>query len=195
MRNSDARRVSTLLFALLASACATPSGHIEPYRDVTCIAMAEIPLAEAIAAAERSANKRVVDAEYNMETELGCLRGDPGHYDVVFYDGDRLSKAIVEADSGMVGPGHEESFVRRLFSLDFVSDWPEAEIRTGAPAAAASPITLAMAVGMAQQQSQGMPLAAHVSTGAAGTRYAVEFVQRDGVRIVFVDLDGRISAQ
>jgi hypothetical protein len=136
------------------------------------------------------ANKRVVDAEYNMETELGCLRGDPGHYDIVFYDGDRLSKAIVEADSGMLGPGHEESVLRRLFNLDFVSDWPMTETRKGAPAAAASPITLSMAVGIAQQQNQGMPLAAHISTGPAGTRYAVELVQRDGLRIVFVDFRG-----
>jgi hypothetical protein len=186
---------SAVLLALASSGCATPSGHVEPIRDVTCIAMADVPLAQAIAAAERSSNKRVVDAEYNQESELGCLRGDPGHYDVVFYDGGALSKAIVEADSGAVGPAHEESFFRRIFSLDFISEWPQAQIREGAPAAVRSAITLPMAVDIARQHSQGLPLAAHVSHGPLGTRYAVELVQRDGVHIVFVDLEGRVSAQ
>jgi hypothetical protein len=157
--------------------------------------MADVSLADAIAAAEHSSNKRVVEAEYNVETEMGCISGDPGHYDIVFYDQGRLSKAIVEADSGIVGPGHEESFLKRLSNLDFVSDWPQAQTRAGAAAAVRSSVSLPMAVRIAQRHSEGMPLAAHISTGPAGALYAVELVQQDGVHIVFVDLEGRVSSQ
>src|SRR5688572_4836595 len=94
---------SALIIGL--AGCATPAWHAEPYRDLSCVAMADVSLAEAIEAAEETHGLRVIDAEYNMETEMGCLRGDPGHFDVTFFQNGKLSRAIVEADSGEVGPG------------------------------------------------------------------------------------------
>ena len=181
----------SLLIALALAGCATP-GHVEPYRDVSCLGMTHVSLIQAIEAAERSRGIRVIDAEFNMETEMGCLGGDHGHYDIVFYQDGTLSKATIDANNGAIGPEHREGLLRRLFNLDFVSDWPEAEMRSGGPAAARAALTMPRAVAMAARAGE-LALAAHVKTDANRTRYAIELVDRGQVRVAFVDFDGRVS--
>lgn len=173
-----------LSFAL--GGCATASRHVEPYRDVSCLGRAPVRLAEAIAAAEASLHQKVIDAEYNVESEMACIEGDEGHYDITFYDNGQLKRATVDARSGEVGPGHYESFFRRVLELDVLSDWPEAEMRRGAPATRNAPTTIQEAVQLAEATG-GKALAAHLKTESRMTTYVIEVVKGGKVGLVFVD--------
>jgi len=173
---------------LLIGGCTTGPGHLEPSRDVSCVGRAAIPLADAIAATETKLHQPVIDAEYNMEWELGCARGDPGHYDMTMYVDGELRRATVNARSGEVGPGHYESFLGRVWGLDVLSDWPEAEMLTGAPAAMGSPMTMREAVRLAEATG-GKALAAHVKTRGKTTTYVIEIVRDGHVQLVSVDLE------
>jgi uncharacterized membrane protein YkoI len=143
-------------------------------------------LADAIAAVEASLHENVVDAEYNIESEMACLEGDPGHYDITFYDNGELRRATVDARSGEVGPGHYESFLRRLVELDVLSDWPEAEMRRGGRATQEAQTTIREAVRLAETTG-GRALAAHVKTEKDKTAYVIEVVNGGRVGLVSVD--------
>ena len=171
---------------LFLGACATGPRHVEPYRDVSCLGRAPVSLADAIAAVEASLHENVVDAEYNIESEMACLEGDPGHYDITFYDNGELRRATVDARSGEVGPGHYESFLRRLVELDVLSDWPEAEMRRGGRATQEAQTTIREAVRLAETTG-GRALAAHVKTEKDKTAYVIEVVNGGRVGLVSVD--------
>ena len=94
---------------------------------------------------------------------MACIEGDLGHYDITFYDGGQLKRATVDARSGDVGPGHYESFLRRVLELDVLSDWPESEMLRGGPATRDAPTTILKAVRLAETTG-GKALAAHVKT-------------------------------
>lgn len=170
----------------LLGACATGSGHVEPYRDVSCLGRAPVTLADAIAAAEASLHQEVIDAEYNIESEMACIEGDPGHYDITLYDNGELKRATVDARSGEVGPGHYESFLRRVFELDILSDWPEAEMRRGGRAMREAQMTIQEAVRLAETKG-GRALAVHVKSEKQKTTYVIELVNRGRVNLVSVD--------
>lgn len=170
----------------LLEACATGSRHVEPYRDVSCLGRAPVALADAIAAVETSLHQKVIDAEYNIESEMACIEGDPGHYDVTVYDGGRLQRATVNARSGEVGAGHYEGFLRRVFELDVLSDWPEGEMLRGGPAVREARTTMGQAVRLAETTG-GKALAAHVKTENQKATYVIEVVSGGRVRLVLVD--------
>jgi hypothetical protein len=149
---------------------------------------AAVPLADAIAAVEESLRQTVIDAEYNMEHELGCARGDPGHYDITLYHNGELVRATVDAQSGEVGPGHYEGLLRRMFELDVLSDWSEAEMLKGAPAAQEARTPMREAVRRAEANG-GKALAAHVKTEGNTTSYVIELVRMGHVNLAYVDLD------
>ena len=159
---------------------------MEPYRDVACLGRAPVRLADAIAAAEASLHQTVIDAEYNIESEMACIEGDPGHYDITFYDNGRLERATVDARTGEIGPGHYERFVRRLFELDVLSDWPESEMRRGGRAMREAQTTIREAVHLAETTG-GRALAAHVKTEKDRTTYVIEVVNGGRVGLVSVD--------
>ena len=54
-----ARKLKFLLVGccLMVGGCATAPGHVEPYKDVSCLGRAAISLADAIAAAEAPLNR------------------------------------------------------------------------------------------------------------------------------------------
>jgi uncharacterized membrane protein YkoI len=183
---ADKLKLLAIGFCFVLGACATGPRHVEPFRDVSCLGRAPVRLADAIAAAETSLRQRVIDAEYNTESEMACIEGDPGHYDITFYDKGELKRATVDARSGDVGPGHYESFMRRLFELDVLSDWPEAEMRRGGPAMREARTTIQDAVRLAETTG-GKALAAHVKTENERTTYVIELVNGGRVRLVFVD--------
>ena len=171
---------------LMVGGCATGPSHVEPYKDISCLGRAAISLADAIAAAEASLDQRVVDAEYNIESEMACAEGDPGHYDVTLYVDGTLKRATVDARSGEVGPGHYESFLRRVLELDVLSDWPEAEMLRGGPAVRQARTTMREAVRLAETRG-GKALAAHVKTETQQTIYVIELVNTGRIRLVRVD--------
>jgi uncharacterized membrane protein YkoI len=166
--------------------CATSPRHIEPYRDVSCFGRAAIPLVDAIAAAETSLHQTVIDAEYNIESEMACVEGDPGHYDITFYVNGELKRATVDARSGEVGPGHYEGFLHRVFELEVLSDWPEAEMLKGGPAAKQARTPMREAVRVAEARG-GNAMAAHVKTENNKTSYVIELVSGGQIRLVVVD--------
>ena len=183
---ADMLKVFAIGFCLVLGGCGTGSRHVEPFRDVSCLGRAPVSLADAIAGAETSLHQNVVDAEYNIESEMACIEGDPGHYDITFYDNGELKRATVDARSGEVGPRHYESFLRRVFELDVLSDWPEAEMRRGGPAMRDARTTIQDAVRLAETTG-GKALAAHVKTEREKTTYVIELVNGGRIGLVFVD--------
>ena len=182
------RKLLTVLCCLVVGGCTTARDHIEPYKNISCLGRAAISLADAIAAAEAAANQRVVDAEYNIESEMACAEGDPGHYDVTLYVDGTLRRATVDARSSEVGPGHYEPFVRHVLELDVLSDWPEAEMLRGGPALRQARTTMRQAVQVAETRN-GKALAAHVKTEKQKTTYVIELVNAGRIRLVRVDAE------
>ena len=173
-----------LIFGTLGCAGSLP--HIEPYRDVSCFRQADVQLLDAILAAESFRGERAVDGEYNITTELACLTGDPGHYDIIFFHEGELRRATVDAETGEVGPGHEESAFAKLIRLDFLSDWSSSEMLAGGQAAAEANITLRAAIAIAESRD-GRAMAAHVMTEGGRTNYVVEIVDSNGLQLVQVE--------
>jgi hypothetical protein len=183
---ADKLKFSAIGLCFVLGACATGPRHVEPFRDVSCLGRAPVGLADAIAAAETSLDQKVVDAEYNIESEMACIEGDPGHYDITFYDNGALKRATVDARSREVGPGHYETFLRRLFELDVLSDWPESEMRRGGPAMREARTTIQDAVRIADT-TVGKALAVHFIFYKEKTTYVIELVNGGRVSLVFVD--------
>jgi uncharacterized membrane protein YkoI len=178
---------------IVLAACATAPVHVEPYRDISCVSRAPISLAQAIAAAEDSRGQTVIDAEYNIERELGCLQGDRGHYDVTLYDDGRLIRASVDAASGVVGPPRKEGVLERLLDLDEVLNrWPESEMLKGGQAAQSARISLREAVQRIEANG-GKALAAHVKTENGVTDYVLELVNEGKITLVNIDLGTGIA--
>jgi hypothetical protein len=168
------------------SGCATSLPHVEPYRDVSCFRQSGVQLVDAILAAESFRGERAIDGEYNITTELGCLSGDPGHYDITFFHDGELRRATVDAATGEVGPGHDESVFIKLIRLDFLSDWSSSEMLAGGRAAAEANITLRAGIAIAESTG-GRAMAAHVITEDGQTDYVVEIVDPNGLQLVRVD--------
>lgn len=179
-------RILAVILACWTCGCATSMPHIEPYRDVSCFRQANVQLLDAILAAESFRGERVIDGEYNITTELACLTGDPGHYDITFFHEGELRRATVDAETEEVGPGHEESVLAKLVRLDFLSDWSSSEMLAGGQAAAAANITLRAAIAIAESRD-GRAMAAHVMTSDGRTNYVVELVGPSGLQLVQVD--------
>ena len=177
--------ILTVLTCVFTGGCATGSHQVELTKDVSCIGRATVPLANAIAATEAALHLPVIDAEYDMNWELGCAPNDAGHYDLTLYAHGELRRATVDARTGVVGPGRYESPV---FGLDLLSQWPEAEMLSGAPAAMAAPTSIHEAVRLAEADG-AKALAAHVKTRGTTTSYVIEIVEAGQSRIVSVDLD------
>jgi uncharacterized membrane protein YkoI len=143
-------------------------------------------LLDAILAAESFRGERAVDGEYNITREMACLTGDPGHYDITFFRDGELRRATVDAETGAVGPAHEESAFMKLVRLDFLSDWSRSEMVAGGQAAAEANVTLRAAIAIAEVRD-GRAMAAHVMTMDGETHYVVEIVGPSGLQLVQVD--------
>ena len=175
-----------------AGGCATSAQHVEPYRDIACFGRAKIPLTEAIATAERAQGETVIDAEYNCDEELACVRGDPGQYRITFFANGKLHRVGICPETGQVQEAVEKGALKRLLDLDFLFDWPESEMLRGGPAAATAPITMQAAIATAETRG-GKAMAAHVKTEDGKTNYVIEVVDGGRLRVVSVDLnDGRL---
>jgi uncharacterized membrane protein YkoI len=168
------------------ASCTTASFHIEPFRDVSCFGRAPVTLLNAILAAESFRGERTIDGEYNITREMACLTGDPGHYDITFFRDGELRRATVDAETGAVGPAHEESVFTKLVRLDFLSDWSQSEMVAGGQAAAEANVTLRAAIAIAEVRD-GRAMAAHVMTMDGETHYVVEIVGPSGLQLVQVD--------
>jgi len=184
---SIGRIIVGVLFLAIAG-CASGFSHIEPYRDVSCFGRAKVSLLNAILAAESFRGERAVDGEFNITREMACLSGDPGHYDIVFYHEGELRRATVDAETGAVGPAHEESAFTKLIRMDFLSDWSPAEMLAGGQASADANVTLRAAIAIAESRD-GRAMAAHVMTMNGETFYVVEIVGAGGLQLVHVDLE------
>jgi hypothetical protein len=171
---------------LVLQACASTE-HIEPYRDVACFARAQVSLGEAVTFALEARNAQVIDAEYNCQEEFGCLTGAPGGYDVTYFDNGRLDRVNVCPVTGVVRPPFARNTLESIAELGFLFDWPESEMRRGAPAVASSQISMLEAIGIAEEESGVKAMAAHVRTDGEKTYYAIELVDSGRIRLAYVD--------
>jgi hypothetical protein len=168
------------------SACAS-NDHIEPYRDVACFERAAVSLSEAIIFAQGARNALVIDAEYNCQEELGCLSGNPGGYDITYYDNGRLDRVNVCPVTGAVRPPLQRSGLQRIAGLDFLFDWPESEMTRAAPIVASAPVSMLEAVGNAESARGLKAMASHVKTEGGKTYYAIELVDSGRIYLALVD--------
>lgn len=185
--------LGVLGLALAVTACAT-TDHVEPYRDIACFNRAAVSLSEAVSFANEARDALVIDAEYNCQQELGCLTGNPGGYDITYYDAGRLDRVNVCPVTGTVRPPLRQGALESLTNADFLFDWPESEMRRGAPVVASAPITMLQAISIAEEANGVKAMAAHVKTEGHKTYYAIELVDQGTVRIALVDpVDGSLS--
>lgn len=174
----------TLMFGL--DACASDR-HIEPYRDVSCFNRAAVSLSEAVTFAQDAREGLIIDAEYNCREELGCLRGNPGGYDITYYQDGSLERVNVCPVTGTVRPPLEQGMFQRLLGLDFLYDWPESEMLRGAPVLASAPVSMLAAIERAENARGLNAMAAHARTEGGQTYYAIEIVDNGRIELVFVD--------
>jgi uncharacterized membrane protein YkoI len=180
--------ILTLVACTLIAGCATGGHRVEASADVSCIGRAAVLLVDAIAAAEETLHQPVIDAEYDMDWQPGCASGDAGHYDMTVYVSGELRRVTVDARSGKVGPAHHERSISRVFGIAVVSDWPEAEMLHGAPAAIAAPTRMHEAVRLAERNG-AKAFAAHIKTQNKTLSYMIEIAEAGQSRLVSVDLD------
>lgn len=179
--------------ALGLSACATGQ-HIEPHRDVACFNRAAVSLGEALVFAGEAREALIVDAEYNCQEELGCVTGSPGGYDVTYFDAGRLERVNVCPVTGAVRPPLERNALESITSLGFLFDWPESEMRRGAPGLASASVSIANAVAIAEREGGAKAMAIHLKQESGKTFYAVELVREGTIHLALVDpMDGRFT--
>jgi uncharacterized membrane protein YkoI len=157
-------------------------GEFEPYREVACLEAARISLKQAIAAAEAAENGRVLDADYRQDEEMGCLRDNPGAYDVTLLAGGKISVVSVDARSGQVGPRQEEGVMNALLAGGRFEGSP-ADMARIVPRLS---MTAVQAIDAAEQQG-GSAMVTWIEERNGKPGYTVKLVQRGRVRVTWIE--------
>jgi uncharacterized membrane protein YkoI len=175
------RKASFAIGVLLVLAGCGHFAHFEPYREVTCFAAARVSLAEAIEKA-RGGEGRVLDADYRLDDELGCIQDDPGTYDISIYQDGRISDVSVNARTGEIGPRVPEGVMTALIGghpfvgshADMVALIPRLKI------------IMPQAIAIAERQG-GKAMVAWIDEQNGKAGYTVKLVIEGRVRGTFVD--------
>jgi uncharacterized membrane protein YkoI len=156
-------------------------GIFEPSREVVCLEAAPVSLTDALITA-RAGNGRVLDADYRLDQELGCLQNDPGVYDITVFQDGRISAISVNARTGAVGPREPADVVTSLIGG---SPFPgsHAEMVALVPRLK---IIMPQAIEAAQKQGgKAMVAWIEVRNGRAG--YTVKLVQQGRIHETWID--------
>ena len=171
-----------LVVAAVGLAACEHLGVFEPFREVSCLQRAKVSLKDAVAAAETGGG-RTPDADYRQHEELGCLRNNPGVYDVTVFAGGMISVVSVDAASGHVGPQEQAGVMNAIFH--------EGEHFEGSPADMARMIprlslNTSQAIGVAEAQG-GRAMSAWIEAKDGKPGYTVKVVEGGKVRVMWVD--------
>jgi uncharacterized membrane protein YkoI len=155
-------------------------GVFEPAREVQCFEAAKVSLKDAIAAAEARGGK-VLDADYRQDEELGCLRNNPGVYDITLLVDGKISVVSVNARSGDVGPREEESVMNFLFGGARFEGSPVDMAR----AMPGMSIDISQAIDIAEEQG-GRAMVTWIERKDGKPGYTVKLVQRGRVHKTWI---------
>jgi uncharacterized membrane protein YkoI len=172
------------IFPLLAGC--EHSGIFEPFREVSCFQAAKVSLTEAVNIA-RGGTGRVLDADYRLDEELGCLRNDPGTYDITVLVDGRISTVSVNALTGAIGPRQPASVMTAIIG---VTPFPgsHAEMVAVVPRLA---INMPQAIEVAEQQG-GKAMVAWIEAMNGRAGYTVKLVQQGRVHQTWIDGERKI---
>ena len=173
--------VAVALVALMSTAACEHVGVFEPAREVECLGRARVSLKQAVAAAE-AAGGTALDADYREERELGCLRNEPGAYDITLVTGGRISVVSVNAGSGQVGPREEQGVMNALMSGGIRFEGSAADMARMAPGMS---VDLSQAVDIAEQQG-GKTISVWIEAQNGQPGYTVKVVQNGRVRVTWI---------
>jgi hypothetical protein len=184
MRSLRVRSAASVIAVVAIAACAINPTEIEPAREVSCFAAARVSLSDAIYSAEIEGGK-AIDAAYRQDEEMGCVRGEPGYYDVtVLFDG-KLSLVSVDAGSKQVGPRLEPGFMRELTG-QFAERVFEGTSESRVPIAQRLKLPLLEAVATAEKGG-GKAMEARADMNAGKIGYWVKLVDKGQLRLAWVD--------
>ncbi len=156
-------------------------GPFEPYREVTCFSTARISLTEAINKA-RGGMGRVLDADYRIDEELGCLVGDPGTYDITIYQDGRISDVTVNARTGEIGPREPAGVMTALIGgHPFVGSHSDM-----VPLVPRLKLNMPEAIEIAERQG-GKAMVAWIEERNGKAGYTVKLAYEGRVRETFID--------
>ena len=170
-----------LVFAALGLMGCEHVGAFEPFREVSCFEAAKISLKDAIAAAEAEGG-RVLDADYRQDTEMGCLQGDPGIYDITLLRAGRIGVVSVDARSGRVGPHQEADVLNELFGTQRFEGSPADMVRVLPKLSKKS----GEVIDLAERQG-GKAMVAWIEERNGKPGYVVKLVDHGKVRVTWMD--------
>jgi len=173
--------LAVVLLALMGTAACEHVGVFEPAREVECLARARVSLKQAVAAAEATGGK-ALDADYREDRELGCLRNEPGAYDITLVAGGRISVVSVNAGSGQVGPREEQGVMNAVMSGGVRFEGSAADMARLAPGMG---VDLSQAVDIAERQG-GKTMSVWIEAQGGRPGYAVKVAQNGRVRVTWI---------
>lgn len=171
-----------LLLALIGVGGCEHAGVFEPYREVTCVQRARVSLKDAVAAAEVGGG-RTLDADYRQHEELGCLRSNPGAYDITLFAGETISVVSVDADSGRVGPQERATVMDAIFHGGQHFEGSPADMARMIPSLS---LGISQAIEVAETRG-GKAMSAWIEAKDGKPGYTVKVVEAGGVRLTWVD--------
>ena len=172
------------ILAVLALTGLTGCEHVgvfEPFREVECIQRARISITEAIAVAQADGGK-VLEADYRQDDEMGCLRGNPGQYDITLLQDGRIAALSVDAESGRAGPRSDQNVMNALLRAGNRFEGSPADMARMMPD---MEIGMSQAIGTAQKDG-GIALSAWIEAKDGEPGYTVKVVENGRVRVTWV---------
>jgi len=86
-----------------AVGCSELPMTVAPVSRITCFDIVPVSLKDAVEVAESEGGK-AIDAGFRALSEMACMDGHSGHYDVTVLTGQKLTLVRVDADTRQVGP-------------------------------------------------------------------------------------------
>jgi uncharacterized membrane protein YkoI len=158
-------------------------GDLEPYREVSCFSAARVSLTEAINRA-RGGMGRILDANYRLDDEFGCILNDPGTYDITVYQDGRISQVSVNARTGEIGPREPAGVMTALLRGEAFPG-SHAEM---VPLVPRLKINMPQAIEIAERQG-GKAMVAWIEEKNGKAGYTVKLVTEGHVRGTWVDAE------
>ena len=158
-------------------------GVFEPLREVECVQRAQVSLKSAVEAAETEGGS-VLDADYRLDDELGCIRGEPGTYDITLLKNGKVDVLSVDARSASVGSHEDANVMNALLNSRtyFQGSYSHADMARMRPNMS---VTMAQAIDIAEKPG-GKAMSAWVEATGGKPGFKIKVVERGRVRETWV---------
>jgi hypothetical protein len=158
-------------------------GVFEPFREVECVQRAQVSLKSAVEAAEAEGGS-ALDADYRLDDELGCIRGEPGTYDITLLRNGKVDVLSVDGRSATVGTHQDANVMNALLSSRtyFQGSYSHADMARMMPSLS---VTMAQAIDIAEKPG-GKAMSAWVEAKEGKPGFKIKVVERGRVRETWV---------